>query len=347
MAGDLCEWRNDIHQGDAFDLLTQLPTSSIHCVVTSPPYWGLRDYGTDTQIGLEDSLSAYLDRIVDLGAELERVLRDDGSWWLNLGDAFARRPIDDANVTLPRKSKLLVPHRTAIALADSGWTVRSDVVWAKPNAMPHSVSDRPNETKEFLFQLVQQPEYYFDLDAIREPYSDASIERIEVDEAPIRNRASEPYVDSTPITGGVNERRRIHPRGKNPGDIWDTPVPTSTEGHFAVYPEELIERPIKASCPRHVCPECGMPLERVDDSGDEWIQCCGCDSERSEPGVVLDPFIGSGTTAAVAKRLGRAFIGFEANPEYVALAQRRAGVTVDDPSYLTDDEATSLSEFDT
>jgi DNA modification methylase len=339
------DWLDDIHQGNSFEMLEELPSDSVHCVVTSPPYWGLRDYGDENQMGLESSVSEYIDKLVDLGEELERVVRDDGCWWLNIGDVFAQDSIDIGESELPRKSKLLLPHRVAIALAESGWVVRSDVVWSKPNPMPHSTSDRLNEEKEFVFQLANSSDYWFDLDAIREPYSESSIDRIESD-APILNRATEEYSESTPIDGGANYSREINPGGKNPGDVWEATVPTFSEAHFAVYPEELVERPIKASCPPEVCSDCGQPYVRTEDTDSTWESTCGCDTGESGPGIVLDPFMGSGTTAAVAKRLGRRFIGFELNPDYVAMAQKRAGVTVDEPGRLDDDEdAMRLDDF--
>ena len=162
---DIGEWTNDIHQGDAAETLAEMPESSVHMAMCSPPYFGLRDYGVDGQIGLEDSLEEYIDGLLEVAEELRRVLRPDGSWWLNLGDSFVA------------KDKQLVPHRVAIALQDAGWIVRSDSVWTKPNPMPHPVKDRLHEHKEFVFHLAPEPDYWFDLDAIREPHKESSIER--------------------------------------------------------------------------------------------------------------------------------------------------------------------------
>ena len=344
MTREINNLTNQIHQGDAFNLIEDVPDDSIHCAVTSPPYWGLRDYETEDQMGLEDSVSEYIENLVELGKELQRVIRSDGSWWLNIGDVFAQEETKIEGNRLPRKSKLLLPHRVAIALAESGWVVRSDVVWSKPNPMPHSTQDRLNEEKEFVFQLANSPDYWFDLDPIREPYSDSSIERIESD-APILNRATDRYADSTPISGGENYSREINPDGKNPGDVWEFTVPSFSEAHFAVYPESLVERPIKSTCPPTVCASCGAPYERGEEK-DEWLQVCSCSSKETAPGIVLDPFVGSGTTASTAKRLGRQFIGFELNPDYVAIAQQRAGVTVSEPERLDDDDdATRLDDF--
>lgn len=495
-------WVNDIHQGDATQTLAEMPESSVHCVMTSPPYFGLRDYGEDVetvfggdddcdhdwvtrrkppqggenteenppntgadtttqdtrvrggdgvesdhctvcsawrgQLGLEPRLDQFIENLVAVGEELHRVLRPDGSWWLNLGDSFAGsgrgqwddddgRPKEtvrpdsgdrpDQESGLQRKSKMLVPHRVAIALQDAGWVVRSDAVWAKPNPMPHPVEDRLNEHKEYLFHLAPAPDYWFDLDSIREPHKQNSIER--------RQRA-----DGTrggPETHGLAEHTGfgdgdLHANGKNPGDILEIPVKSFPEAHFAVFPPELCETPIKSSCPPVVCDGCGMPYERetvktplweqdpetVDrrkaqialekyreseltvehleavrslgfgdgDHGDasqgskdrlpestrrlameakdvlggyfreftsasravgDWRQQCECDTTETEPGIVLDPFAGAGTTCLVAKEMRRRFVGIDLNPDYVALAQRRVGIDVDEPERLHDD----------
>lgn len=444
------EWLNDIHSGDAAEVLSQMPEDSVHCAMTSPPYFGLRDYGVDGQIGLEESLDEYIDSLVDVAEELRRVLRDDGSWWLNLGDSFAGsnrgqwdddagRPkesvspdsgqLPDRDVRLRRKSKMLVPHRVAIALEDAGWIVRSDAVWKKSNPMPHPVKDRLHEHKEFVFHLTPEPEYYFDLDSIREPHKESSLDRsnscfnssgVGSLEAPREDARDSVLMDAEDA---------LHENGKNPGDIFEVPVKAFPEAHFAVYPPELCEKPIKSSCPEKVCAECGAPYERIteqvpmwerdrstiersqtkraleiaDEAGltdehfeaarsvgignldggegnpydrvddktaelareaadvlgsyyrealmseseptDEWRQSCSCETDSTEPGIVLDPFAGAGTTCLVAKELGRRFVGIDLNPEYVALAQKRVGITVEEPDRLLDEGETSLSAF--
>lgn len=442
-------WTGDIHQGDAVERLAEMPESSVHMAMTSPPYFGLRDYGVDGQIGLEESLEEYIDSLLEVAEELRRVLRPDGSWWLNLGDSFAGSnrgqwdddegqtkeayspdsgQLPDQDTRLRRKNKMLVPHRVAIALQDAGWIVRSDAVWAKPNPMPHPVKDRLNEHKEFLFHITPEPDYWFDLDPIRQPHAESSIQRVSQNDG-------NPKWDGDGERGHVsgeetlNPDQFVHPNGKNPGDILEVTVKAFPEAHFAVYPPELCELPIKSSCPPKVCAECGTPYEReteqvpmwerdpstiertqtkraleiadeaglteehfqaaravglgnldggegnpydrVDDeteqlareaadvlgsyyrealmsetaSTDEWTQACGCETDATEPGVVLDPFSGAGTTALVAKSLGRRFVGIELNPEYVALAQKRVGVTVDEPARLLEDGETSLTAY--
>lgn len=398
-------WTNDIHEGDCIDVLDAMSESSVHMAMCSPPYYGLRDYGVDGQIGLEESLDGYIQSLVDVGEALKRVLRDDGSWWLNLGDTYsggggmAGVPDDwespstqnkdkfpdeppAKNTSLGRKNKMLVPHRVAIALQDTGWVVRNDVTWVKPNPMPSSVTDRLNTTTEQIFHLTPNPDYWYDLDAIREPHTTRSLERMT--EGPVNADT-----DGRGTNDDFNPDELCHPAGKNPGDVFDVTTKPFPEAHFAVYPPELCETPIKATCPPTVCAECGAGYERdvykepIDDAGRSggsqylthgtredrdahrqlggnyqekleqrgvefrgWLKPCDCDTDETESGIVLDPFAGAGTTCLVAKRLGRRFIGIELNAEYVAMAQKRVGVTVDNPEHLVDDEQHVLGAFD-
>lgn len=246
------DWTNDIHCGDAVQTLAQMPESSVHMCMTSPPYYGLRDYGVDGQIGLEETLSEYISSLLDVAEELRRVLRDDGSWWLNLGDTFAgslgaqgfdgdckdqlnaspsKHPARNAEVQ--RKSKLFVPHRVAIALQEAGWVTRQDVVWHKPNGLPNPVKDRPVSDKEFLFLLTPQPDYWWDLDAIREPHADASLERAEREYAGSKTWMTDHLPDRNEKVETHNFDKPLHPNGKNPGDVWEIPVKPFPDAHFA------------------------------------------------------------------------------------------------------------------
>lgn len=330
-----CEWVNGIHQGDAAEALREMPSDSVHMAMCSPPYFGLRDYGVDGQIGLEDSIDEYIQNLVDVGEELRRVLHGDGSWWLNLGDSYAQsgRSNHDKPGTAPdgqgharghdagafgQKNKMLVPHRVAIALQESGWIVRGDCVWAKPNSMPDPTKDRLTETKEFVFHLTPEPDYWFNLDAIREPYAETTKRDAEAGYGWNDSKLNPSKVE-VHGEGGVNDPSSdrsefMHPDGKNPGDVFEVTTKPFPDAHFAVYPPELCEKPIKATCP--------------------------------EGGIVLDPFAGAGTTCLVAKRLGRRFVGIELNEEYVALAQKRVGIDVDNPEYLVDDGQTTLVQAD-
>ena len=399
---DIDHWTNDIHTGDAADTLADLPESSVHMVMTSPPYFGLRDYGVDGQIGLENELDEYIEELVNVFREVRRVLRPDGSAWLNLGDTYSggsivrsdsewTEPGDDGyeeahNATtdsngrrsmspLGKKNKMLVPHRVAIALQDDGWIVRNDVTWAKPNPMPSSVKDRLNTTTEQVFHLVPEPDYWYDLDAIREPYSEASKGRYE---STFRDDLESQDTQTSPAVGAGNIDP--NPAGKNPGDVFEVTTKPFPEAHFAVYPPELVEKPLKATCPPTVCAECGSPYERVATetkkievghggkakesnrdrsrgdhgkgtfysevkTGWEWEPTCDCDTDATEPGIALDPFAGAGTTALVAKRHGRRFVGIDLNEEYVAMAQKRLGLTVDNPEYVRDNADAGLEEW--
>ena len=284
---DISDYTNDIHQGDAADTLAEIPDSSVHMVMTSPPYFGLRDYGHENQIGLEDELDAYIEELVGVFREVRRVLRPDGSAWLNLGDSYAggggmagvpddheSKTVDHSGDGQPdesplrstsfgRKNKMLVPHRVAIALQDDGWVVRNDVTWVKPNPMPSSVKDRLNTTTEQIFHLTPNPDYWYDLDAIREPYQENTKARAErglaeghklEDSAPGQSKHS--------IHQPADEQGGLHPAGKNPGDVFEVTTKPFPEAHFAVYPPELVETPLKATCPPTVCAECGSPYER-------------------------------------------------------------------------------------
>ena len=406
---EINDWTNDIHTGDAADTLAELPADSVHMCMTSPPYFGLRDYGVDGQIGLEDELDEYIEELVGVFREVRRVLRPDGSAWLNLGDSYAGD-----------KNKMLVPHRVAIALQDDGWIVRNDVTWAKPNPMPSSVKDRLNTTTEQVFHLVPEPDYWYDLDAIREAHkSDRTYRGGSIEESG-KPRGRE--LDTENTFGS--------PAGKNPGDVFEVTTKPFPEAHFAVYPPELVEKPLKATCPPKVCAECGSPHERTtterhpwerdaenvgrdqlrralelanehdltdehfeaiqsvgfqdagqatevydgagrngerveqlaaeakgvlggyfrefitsDTEPDGWTPTCDCDTDATEAGIALDPFAGAGTTCLVAKRHGRRFVGIDLNEEYVAMAQKRLGLTVDNPEYVRDDADAGLEDF--
>jgi DNA modification methylase len=408
MTDDIDEWLNDIHVGDARETLSELPESSVHMMMTSPPYFGLRDYDADGQIGLEDSLDEYISELVGVFREVRRVLRPDGSAWLNLGDTYGgdsivrdegdwKRPGDDGYEEdhtasygdgrrgmsdLGRKNKMLVPHRVAIALQDDGWIVRNDCTWVKPNPMPQSVKDRLNTTTEQVFYLRPQPDGWFDLDAIREPHSEEVRSRAafgdkEKQEQKRGTIGAAPERNDSQGGDGVDNNAAVDPAGKNPGDVFEVTTKPFPEAHFAVYPPELCEKPIKATCPPRVCADCGTPYEReVDretgeyeysDRGEVvkgrtqasgtmtepptaehvgWTPTCDCDTDATAPGIALDPFAGAGTTARVAKDLGRRFIGIDLNPDYVAMAQKRVGVAVDEPDRLLDDDgATTLQAY--
>jgi DNA modification methylase len=248
---------------------------------TSPPYWGLRDYGTEEQLGLEDTPREYVERLVAIFRELRRVLKDQGTLWLNLGDTFNEKQL------------LGVPWRVAFSLQDDGWLLRSDIIWHKPNPMPESVSDRPTKSHEYIFLMAKNQTYYYDADALREPH-----ESVRWGGRFHKDNPSEKYREPNAKIASAARIREDRPEwdhypegGKNARTVWRVPVRPYEGAHFATFPEDLVEKMISAGCP--------------------------------PGGVVLDPFVGSGTTCAVARKSHRASIGIELNEDYLRLASRR------------------------
>jgi DNA modification methylase len=311
-----------MRQGDVFDRLGEMEDESVHCVVTSPPYWGLRDYGVSGQLGLEPTPDEYVAKMVEVFREVRRVLQADGTLWLNLGDCYAtgagkvgtepgggaqgerwrgghegkhgtvgpmtqpnRMPIEG----LKPKDLVGMPWRVAFALQADGWYLRSDIIWAKPNPMPESVRDRPTKAHEYVFLLTKSPRYFYDSEAVAE-VSEGGFMRDGFRGGDgtryTNNRSFDNSADAIAgggaIEGGPTRNRRT---------VWTITTKPYPDAHFATFPPELPEICIKAGCP--------------------------------EGGVVLDPFAGSGTTLMVALRLGRDAIGIELNPEYVKLAEGR------------------------
>ena len=364
--------KSQIYTNDAAEQLQQLPAESIHMVMTSPPYWNLRDYGVDGQLGLEDNAEDYVSNIADVMDEVKRVLRSDGSLWLNLGDTY-----DD-------KDLQQIPARVALELQNRGWILRNRVTWAKPNPMPQSVKDRLNDTTEAVFHFVKNKSYWYDLDAIREAYTEFD----GYGETKEKSGSGATKAPSTNHQEYSSQKEMYeqyaHPAGKNPGDVFEVTTKPFPEAHFAVYPPELVEKPLKATCPPTVCAECGSPYEReveratypgdhkTKDSADSklaqdgakrndgernlggrqyrkwkrnnpdefkgWTPTCDCDTDATEAGIALDPFAGAGTTLLKAKELGRKFVGIELNPEYADMARARVGLDVKDPSNIRDDD---------
>lgn len=322
--------RNRILVGDVRTALQTLPENSIDCIVTSPPYYALRNYGHKKQIGLEPNVDGWVDELRLVARGLARVLKPTGTVWLNLGDSYARRETDGA----PPKSLLLGPERLAIALVKDGWVLRNKNIWSKPNGMPSSVSDRLSATWEFVYCFAQSKSYYFDLDAIRVPHRS----RKHGPSRSARPAWAVPPEWRAPLAGSNSGLDRLkasglpgHALGKNPGDVWTIPTASYRGAHHAVFPEALVTRPLLAGCPESVCGRCGTPFRRQRHRmvkgtaviGD-IIRTCGCSSKAgSRPGLVLDPFMGSGTTAVVAERLGRDWLGIELNPSFVRQAENR------------------------
>lgn len=278
-----------LHHGDAHDVLQRLVPASVDCIITSPPYFGLRDYGVDGQIGAESSPGEYVARMVDLFREARRVLADDGTLWLNLGDSYASG--SRTAYALPGKNLLGIPWRVAFALQDDGWILRNDIIWSKPNAMPESVTDRLSNRHEHLFMLAKSRRYWFDLDAVREPHEEKSLYQQEV----ARRRPHASGKSGAQIVPGQAAQsgmaaggRELNPLGRNPGDVWTIATQPFPGAHFAVMPPALAERCVQAGC--------------------------------KPGGTVLDPFSGSGTTGMAAAKHGRRYVGIDLNADYLDLS---------------------------
>jgi len=272
-----------IYCGDALQQLRAFADESVDTIVTSPPYFQQRNYADASQIGQEGSPAEYVERLVQVFREARRALRSTGSLWLVLGDKYESKRL------------LGLPWRVAFALQDDGWILRSDIIWHKPNAMPSAVKDRPTTDHEYVFFLTKSAEYYYDADAIREPHVTFSENS--------RMRGGRKHFfqrDSTPEAGkngghaNLHDGRwdqAFHPAGRNKRTVWSIPLSKFRGAHFAVFPESLVTHCILAGCPAG--------------------------------GLVLDPFLGSGTTAVVARRLQRRYAGIDCNAEYCEMARQR------------------------
>ena len=334
-----------IFNEDARRIADFLEPESVQCVVTSPPYFGLRDYGVEGQIGVEETPEEYVAELVEVFRGIRQVLRPDGTVWLNLGDSYwnsngfarasaewQRKGRNDAPANdrkLPKhdilkvKDLIGIPWRVAFALQADGWYLRSDIVWHKPNPMPESVKDRPTRAHEYIFLLTKSPKYYYDAEAIKEPLA-----------------KPEELLRKTPtVFGGRNKHEGYGTRrhsgneyvgtytGRNKRSVWTIAPQPFPEGHFATFPEKLVEPCILAGTSPKACPKCRAPWKRVverERARERWEPTCTCEgNDGSGKCIVLDPFAGSGTTLLVAERLGREGVGIEINPEYVEMAKRR------------------------
>lgn len=274
---------NQIHFGDALEVLETLPTGLVDCTVTSPPYYNQRDYTGSHQIGRESSPDEYIERLVAVFAECLRVTNDAGCLWLNIGDKY----VDG--------EQLGMPWRVALALKEIGWRLRSDVIWHKPNAMPSSVKTRPTVDHEYVFFFTKSKQYFYDADAIREPHVTFSEKsKMKGGRGHFGKRGSTPEQGKNSGDSNLHDARwdqAFHPKGRNKRTVWSISLSKFREAHFAVFPESLVETCIQASCP--------------------------------SDGLVLDPFSGSGTVALVAQRLQRYYLGIDCVEEYCEMARKR------------------------
>lgn len=298
-------------QGHCLEVLRTLPAESVQTCITSPPYFGLRDYGCDGQIGLESTPDAFVSSLVDVFAEVHRVLKSDGTLWLNLGDSYNgassnrtgqngyndRRTNRDKRFStggidgLKSKDLIGIPWRVAFALQQYGWYLRQDIIWHKPNPMPESVTDRCTKAHEYIFLLSKSDRYFYDNEAIKEPVSDTSLKRAEYGWNCDRPSTKNASMGGTGIHTEKMGTRFVNPSGRNKRSVWTVCTKPYKGAHFAVYPTELI-RP--------------------------------CILAGSRPGdTVLDPFNGSGTTGFVSMEERRKYIGIDINDEYLAIADAR------------------------
>lgn len=325
--------RNQILIGDALTRLAELPTASVDAVITSPPYFALRDYGAAGQLGLEPTVEEWVTNVRAVCRELARVLKPTGGFWLNVGDSYSHHATEGA----PKKSLLLGPQRLALALAADGWVVRNHVIWAKTNPMPSNVTDRLSGTHESVYFFTRAQRYYFDLDAIREPHKDERVHagrnRGQDEEYPPRGVLPRRDARAGDINSGLTKLKDAgmvgHPLGKNPGDVWPLGHAAFRGEHFASFPTSLVERPLKSTCPARVCIACGRPWQRAQQQVHGRLLAigplkpdCTCRADW-QPGVVLDPFMGTGTVALVAEQHGRDWVGIELNSKFAAMTEQR------------------------
>jgi DNA modification methylase len=305
----------EVANGDCLQALRCLPDNGIHCCMTSPPYFGLRDYGHEAQIGLEQTPEAYVAKLVEVFREVRRVLRDDGTLWLNLGDSYAggggHSPNAPSSATsksgkygaalkeggikpqgiIKAKDLIGIPWRVAFALQADGWYLRQDIIWHKPNPMPESVKDRCTKAHEYIFLLSKSPRYYFDAASIEE---DVKWERWG------NQTENKKHVGTAGHLGGKTLAELPIRDKKNRRSVWTVATKPYKGAHFATFPPDLIRPCILAGCP--------------------------------QGGTVLDPFGGSGTTAQVAIEEGREALLIELNPDYIPLIEERCGVIHQQPS---------------
>lgn len=327
---------NKTYLGDSLDMIKTFPDGCIDCVVTSPPYYGLRDYGVEGQIGLEETPEQYIGKLVDLFREIRRCLKDTGTLWVNIADSYAgsgkgaahypdnakqykqgsNKGSLDFRVSyyksheIKPKDLIGIPWMLAFALRADGWYLRQDIIWSKPNPMPESVTDRCTKSHEYIFLLSKSAKYYFQAEEIAEPVADSTVSRVaqNIDSQKgtqiLGGGYAKPMKAKLPRYGGnkytatpdcfyrtKSGHAYDYRARRNKRDVWTVSTKPNKEAHFATFPEDLIVPCILAGCP--------------------------------EGGVVLDPFMGSGTTGIVASKLGRNYVGCELNPDYQRMATRR------------------------
>ena len=280
------QFLNKILQGDALDVCKTLPDAYADTVVTSPPYYRQRDYGSKLQIGQEASPETYVQRLAALFVELKRVVKPSGSAWVVIGDKYINGELQG------------MPWRVCLALKDIGWKLRSDCIWHKPNAMPSSVKTRPTTDHEYIFFFSNSDKYYYDADAIREPHVTFSENsKMKGGRNHFGKRGGTPEQGKNSGDNNLHDGRwdqAFHPKGRNKRTVWSISLSKFRKAHFAVFPESLVATCVNATCPTN--------------------------------GIVLDPFSGAGTTAMTAKKLDRNFVGIDCVKQYCELSEKRVDI---------------------
>ena len=303
-----------IMHGDCLKHLKMIKTESIDCIVTSPPYWQLRDYGVSAQIGMEESVEEYIDKLMSIMNELHRVLKKSGTFFLNLGDTYSnvtakywngvnsKLTVENSKfemvsqlrkTNVSRKSKIMIPERLCIKMIDSGWVLRNEIIWHKPNALPESLTDRFTNDFEKVFFFTKSQKYYFQKQY--EPYSEKTLHSFKDGIMPTGKKKILSAGESKMAMKKMDKpwRAAYKEKGRNMRTVWSIANKGLREGHYASFPEELVRRCLLSGCPQN--------------------------------GIVLDPFLGSGTTLKVAKSLNLNGIGIELKKEYIDIAIHRIG----------------------
>jgi DNA modification methylase len=308
---------NTIYNENCIDTLRRMPDGFVQCCITSPPYYGLRDYGNADQIGLEETPEAYVQKLVEVFRDVKRALRDDGTLWLNLGDSYANTGNEHPNKTrrkdgdsgegvgdghmvrykgqpkknipkgLKPKDLIGIPWMVAFALRADGWYLRQDIIWHKPNPMPESVTDRCTKAHEYIFLMSKSQRYYYDAEAVKEGNADPSRTNYQCGAGSFVDKTRTDYHSGRLLTNS----KEMRSTGRNKRSVWTVSTRPYSGAHFATFPEKLIEPCVLAGSP--------------------------------EQGIIYDPFMGAGTTALVSLRANRRFVGSELNPEYCKIANKR------------------------
>jgi DNA modification methylase len=341
-----------VYRGHAADVLDRLRPQFAHCCVTSPPYWGLRDYktGSADEIGSERTPEEYVEKMVNVFRSVRRVLRDDGTLWLNLGDAYnspgenrqgkssktldggesrsLHMPVRSANhshrvggtASLKKGNLVGIPWRVALAMQADGWVLRQEIIWHKPNPMPDSMKNRCTKSHEQIFLFAKKGGYYYDNEAIKE--ESVGLDRVKKEKSKgMAGVRPHKHGDEFGHKGALGGQHGTRPETANKRSVWTVPTFSYPGAHYATFPPKLIEPCVLAgTSEKGCCPDCGAPWERVmKETGKliRWQPRCTCRNPKVIPCTVLDPFLGSGTTCEVAIKHGRRSVGVELSEKYV------------------------------